>query len=193
MYKIIIALFVSLLFYIGCSSEKKPEVSEELISEMRVNADEFMSGLRNILVGQIQKNGLVAAVSVCSDSAQVLTNNFSVEKGIYIKRVSFNNRNANNTPDDFESEGLNYFQQILDKGNLDTISEYFKVIEENDVEYLRYMKPILLQAPCLNCHGPEEQIMPEVLHVINNLYEDDKAVNYQIGDLRGAVSIQKVF
>jgi hypothetical protein len=194
MYKIIIALFVSLLFYyIGCSSEKQPEVSEELISEMRVNADEFMSGLRDILVGQIQKNGLVAAVSVCSDSAQILTNNFSVEKGIYIKRVSFNNRNANNTPDNFESEGLNYFQQILDKGNLDTLSEYFKVIEENDVKSLRYMKPILLQAPCLNCHGPKDQIIPDVLQVINNRYENDKAVNYQIGDLRGAISIQKVF
>jgi len=193
MYKIIVALVISLLFFTGCTSEKQPEVSEKFISEMRVNADEFMSGLRNILVGQIQKNGLVAAVSVCSDSAQVLTNNFSVEKGIYIKRVSFNNRNANNTPDNFETEGMNYFQQILDKGNLDTLSEYVKVIEENDVKYLRYMKPILLQAPCLNCHGPEEQIMPEVLHVINNLYEDDKAVNYQIGDLRGAVSIQKVF
>lgn len=193
MYKIIIALFVPLLFFTGCTSEKQQEVSEESISEMRVNADEFMSGLRDILVGQIQKNGLVAAVSVCSDSAQILTNNFSVEKGIYIKRVSFNNRNPNNTPDVFETEGLNYFQQNLDKGNLNTVSEYFKVIEENDVKYLRYMKPILLQAPCLNCHGPEEQIMPEVLQLINNRYEDDKAVNYKIGDLRGAISIQKVF
>lgn len=193
MYKIIIVLFVSLLFLTGCSSEKMPEISDELISEMRANSNEFMSGLRDILSGQIQKNGLVAAVSVCSDSAQILTNNFSVEKGIYIKRVSFNNRNPNNIPDDFETEGLKYFQKNLDKGNLDTLSEYFKITEENDIKYLRYMKPIILQAACLNCHGPKDQIMPEVLQVINNRYKNDKAVNYQPGDLRGAVSIQKVF
>ena len=53
-------------------------------------------------------------------------------------------------------------------------------------------KPILVQAPCLNCHGSREQIVPEVLQIIDKRYQNDKAVNYQIGDLRGAVSIQKV-
>lgn len=193
MKKFLLASIVILPLFIGCSSSDKQEVTEESLIEMRSNADEFTTGLRNVLVGQIQTNGLIAAVSVCSDTAQVMTNNFSIEKGIYIKRVSFNIRNPNNSPDDFETEGLNYFQKLLNEGKLDPNSEYFKIIRENDVEYLRYMKPIVLQAPCLNCHGPQEQIIPDVQQIINSRYKNDKAINYHVGDLRGAVSIQKVY
>jgi hypothetical protein len=192
MYKLVFVLLLTLKVISGCSSEKQPEISNEQKSELRSDANEFMNGLKNVLISEIQSNGLKSAVSVCSDTAQVMTNDYSVQKGIYIKRVSFNNRNNNNTPDLFETEGLNYFQKILDEGRLDSLSEYFKIVEEDEVKYLRYMKPILVQAPCLNCHGSREQIVPEVLQIIDKRYQNDKAVNYQIGDLRGAVSIQKV-
>lgn len=192
MYKLVFVLLLTLKVISGCSSEKQPEISNEQKSELRSDANEFMNGLKNVLISEIQSNGLKSAVSVCSDTAQVMTNDYSVQKGIYIKRVSFNNRNNNNTPDLFETEGLNYFQKILDEGRLDSLSEYFKIVEEDEVKYIRYMKPILVQAPCLNCHGFREQIVPEVLQIIDKRYQNDKAVNYQIGDLRGAVSIQKV-
>lgn len=193
MYKILFTSLFTALFITGCSTEQKPEISAYIKSEMRKNANEFMSVLKDVLVSEIQQNGLVAAFSVCSDTAQVMTNNYSIEKGIFIKRVSFNYRNGNNSPDLFETQGLSFFQSILKEGRLDSLSEYYSIVEENDVKYLRYMKPILVQAPCLNCHGMETQIMPEVLSLIKNRYKNDKAKNYQIGELRGAVSIQKVF
>lgn len=193
MEKSLFVLLISLFLIAGCSSEKQTEISESTKLEMRKDADEFMSGLRNVLLSKIKNNGLVAAVSVCSDTAQVMTNNFGVEKGVYIKRVSFKCRNEINNPDEFETEGLKYFEQIKNEGKLDSLSEFIKVVEENNISYLRYMKPILVQPPCLNCHGMEEQIMPEVSELINSKYKNDKARNYQAGDLRGAISIQKVF
>ena len=193
MEKLLFVLLISCFLIAGCSSEKQKEITESSKLEMRKDAAEFMSGLRDVLLNQIKNKGLVAAVFVCSDTAQVMTNNFGVKKGIYIKRVSFKNRNEINLPDEFETEGLKYFEQIRNEGKLDSLSEYIKVVEENDISYLRYMKPILVQPPCLNCHGMEDQIMPEVSELINSKYKNDKAINYQTGDLRGAISIQKVF
>ncbi len=193
MEKLLFVLLISCFLIAGCSSEKQTEIPESTKLEMRENAEEFMSGLRNILLNEIKNNGFVAAVYVCSDTAQVMTNNFGVEKGVYIKRVSFKYRNEINIPDEFETEGLKYFEQIKNEDKLDSLSEYIKVVEEKNINYLRYMKPILVQQPCLNCHGMEEQIMPEVSELINSNYKNDKAKNYQVGDLRGAISIQKVF
>ncbi len=82
---------------------------------MRTTATDFMKDLKSILIKQMQTGGVLQAVSVCSDTAQVLTNNFGVERGIYIKRVSLKNRNPNNFPDDFEKRILNQFEHTTSK------------------------------------------------------------------------------
>jgi hypothetical protein len=193
MYKSVFVLVLLSVFTLSCSSEKRRELSDIEKTILRNNANEFMNGLRNVLIGEIQNKGLVSAVSVCSDTAQLMTNNFGIEKGIFIKRVSFKYRNENNIPDDFETEGLKYFEKLLADGKVDSLTEYAVIVEENDVSYIRYMKPIMIQAPCLNCHGMQEQMMPEVSALIKKRYANDQAINYKIGNLRGAVSIQKVF
>jgi hypothetical protein len=193
MYKSVFVLVLLSVFTLSCSSEKRRELSDIEKTILRNNANEFMNGLRNVLIGEIQNKGLVSAVSVCSDTAQLMTNNFGIEKGIFIKRVSFKYRNKNNIPDDFETEGLKYFEKLLADGKVDSLTEYAVIVEENDVSYIRYMKPIMIQAPCLNCHGMQEQMMPEVSALIKKKYANDQAINYKIGNLRGAVSIQKVF
>lgn len=193
MYKSIFVFTLLSVFTLSCSSEKQRELSDNDITNLRINANEFMNELRDVLLGEIQNKGLIAAVSVCSDTAQLMTNNFGIEKGIYIKRVSFKYRNENNKPDDFETEGLKYFEKMLAGGKVDSLTEYAVIEKENEQNYIRYMKPILITAPCLNCHGIQEQIMPEVYDLIKRKYASDRAINYKIGDLRGAVSIQKVF
>lgn len=193
MYKSLFVLILLFIFTLSCSSEKQSELSETDKTSLRYNANEFMNGLRDVLIGEIQNKGLIAAVSVCSDTAQLMTNNFGIEKGIYIKRVTFKYRNENNIPDDFESVGLKYFEKLQDEGKIDSLTEYAAIVKENNISYLRYMKPILIQAPCLNCHGTQEQMISEVFDLIKKKYSNDKAINYKIGDLRGAVSIQKVF
>lgn len=174
----------------GCS-ENKIEVSENQIAGMRATAVEFMKDLKSILINQIRTNGMLSAVSVCSDTAQVLTNNFGVQKGVYVKRVSLKNRNVNNAPDDFEKRVLNKFTLMQLNNELNDDSEYAEIVEEGEFKYLRYLKPILVQAECLNCHGSENDISPEVEQLINQEYPNDNAVEYKIGDLRGAVSLKK--
>lgn len=186
-----LALLFSLLL-LNCS-EKKEEISESQIIGMRTTAMEFMKNLKGVLINQIQTNGVLQAVAVCSDTAQVLTNDFGVKKGVYIRRVSLRNRNANNFPDDFEKKVLSKFEMLSQNKELISDTEHAEIVQEGDFKYLRYMKPILVQAECLNCHGSETDIMPEVKQLIAQEYSDDKAVGYKVDDLRGAVSLKKVF
>jgi hypothetical protein len=159
---------------------------------MRATAMEFMKDLKSVLISQIQTNGVLQAVAVCSDTAQVLTNNFGVQRGVYIKRVSLKNRNANNFPDEFEKKLLSKFELLNQNKELNDATEHAEIVQEGEFKYLRYLKPILVQAECLNCHGSENDIMPEVKQLIAQEYSNDKAVGYKIGDLRGAVSLKKV-
>ncbi|HCF96715.1 MAG TPA: hypothetical protein DEW46_16805, partial [Verrucomicrobia bacterium] len=43
---------------------------------------------------------------------------------------------------------------------------------------------------CVACHGPEEQIQPDVLAAIRAHYPNDRATGFQPGDLRGAISVE---
>jgi hypothetical protein len=186
----VLALFFY-LFLFSCS-ENKMEISEDQIIGMRTTAMEFMKDLKGVLINQIQTNGVLQAVSVCSDTAQVLTNNFGVQKGVFVRRVSFKNRNVNNSPDDFEKKVLSKFELLHQNKELNSETEHVEIVQEGEFKYLRYLKPILVQAECLNCHGSETDIMPEVKQLIAQEYSKDKAVGYKIGDLRGAVSLKKV-
>jgi len=180
-----------LILLLSCSENKK-DVSKDQLNAMRVSASDFMKDLKGILVKQMQTGGILQAVSVCSDTAQVLTNNFGVERGIYIKRVSLNNRNPNNFPDDFEKRILNRIELLHQNNEINSDTEYYEIVSEGGFSYLRYLKPIIVQAECLNCHGSQTDIMPEVKELIAQNYPDDKAVGYKVGDLRGAVSIKQV-
>jgi hypothetical protein len=189
-YIISIAVLFSLIL-ISCS-ENKVEIREDQIVGMRTTAMEFMKDLKGVLISQIQTNGVLKAVSVCSDTAQVLTNNFGIQKGVYIRRVSFKNRNGNNSPDDFEKKVLSKFELLHQNKELNGETEHTEIVQEGEFKYLRYLRPILVQAECLNCHGSENDIMPEVKQLIAQEYPNDKAVDYLIGDLRGAVSLKRV-
>lgn len=190
---LIIGLSLIILIHSGCSEKSKTQIPEPTKAVLRKDAKEFMESLKSVLMKEMQTNGIASAVSVCADTAQLLTNSFGITKGIYIKRVSFKNRNPNNKPDDFETKALDYFDKLKSEGQLNESTEFVEVTEFDGDLSIRYLKPIIMQAPCLNCHGPVESIMPDVKEIISQKYPDDKAHGYKIGDLRGAISIQKKF
>jgi hypothetical protein len=194
MKKIISSLSILLLIislYSGCREKENTEITEQIKIGLRKDSKEFMETLKAVLVKEMQTNGIVSAVSVCADTAQILTNDYGIKKGIFVKRVSFKNRNPNNYPDKFETSGLKYFEELKSQNKLDENSEYYQVIENDGIKIFRYLKPIVIQAPCLNCHGNVENINTEIKTILHNKYPEDKATGYKVDNLRGAVSIQK--
>ena len=189
-YLINVSILFFLILFLGCA-DKRTEVTEDQLEGMRATSMEFMKSLKGILIKQIQTKGVLQAVSVCSDTAQVLTNNFGLQKGVFIRRVSLKNRNENNYPDDFEKMVLNKFELLKQNNELDDKTEHIETVKEGEYTYVRYLKPILIQAECLNCHGNPNDMMTDVKDLIMQKYPQDKAVGYSIGDLRGAVSVKK--
>ena len=187
----LLAVVITSLLLLNCS-DKELEVTEEQREQMRTTAADFMDELRGILLNQVQTNGVVSALDVCSDTAQVLTNEFGLQRGVFIKRISVKNRNTNNFPDDYEQTVLNSFQIMLRNKKLDGKTELAELVKEGEFTYLRYMKPILIQPECLNCHGSESTMLEEVSSLIAERYPNDKALDYKLGELRGAVSIKKL-
>lgn len=180
------------LFLIACGSDRREKIAEATPEKYRAVAEEFMNELSGVLVTELRKGGPISAIKVCADTAQYLTREFSRKKGIVVKRVSFRNRNKLNAPDDFETAVLIEFEKMRDQGRLRARTEYFEVIQDDGISTARYMKPIIVRPLCLNCHGKESEIDKSVLSIVNENYKNDLARNYEVGELRGAVSIMRV-
>jgi len=167
------------------------ESDKKDVKEFRTAASGFMQDLKIVLTTEMKNNGIVSAVSVCSDTAQVMSQTYSKESDLLIKRVSLKVRNPLNAPDEFEEKVLKDFEKMKAEGTLNDSTEVIAEINENDAKSVRYMKPILIQGTCLGCHGSETSISKDVKKVLTERYPEDKAVNYKAGDVRGAVSIVK--
>jgi hypothetical protein len=189
---LVYAILIIISCLVGCTEDQTPTITESQLNQMRSTSMEFMKELKGILIKEIQQGGVLRAVAVCSDTAQLLTNNFGLQRGVFVKRVSFNNRNESNFPDDYEKGILNKFAMMHKENNLTETFENIEIVSENGSKYLRYMKPIFIQAECLNCHGSETDMHQETKELIAEKYPKDKAINYKLGDLRGAVSLKKV-
>jgi hypothetical protein len=99
-------------------------------------------------------------VRVCSERAQEIKQPFNKGTGHDARRVSLKYRNPKNIPDDYERRKLEEFDFLNREKRLG--NEYFEVAKEKDQEYLRYMRPLVATSLCLVCHGPKENIPPEV-------------------------------
>ena len=152
----------------------------------------FMKELKSTLVAELKSGGPVKAVSVCADTAQKLTAAFGIQNDLEIKRVSSKSRNSLNKPDDFEIKILNKFEELNSSGKIIEATEHVESFETDGVTKIRYMKPIVIQGACLSCHGSDSEVGAEVAQLIKSRYPEDKARNYKIGDLRGAISITQI-
>jgi len=166
---------------------KDPEI-EQALTDARQVSDELGGKLRGLLLREIEKGGFTNAVRVCSEVAQEITLRFNEQKGHHTRRVSLRYRNPKNVPDPFEQRKLEEFDRLNREKKL--ADEYFEVVKGEGQEYLRYMKPLILQPVCIACHGPRENIPAEVKLILEQKYPGDRATGFLVGDVRGAISVK---
>jgi hypothetical protein len=87
---------------------------------------------------------------------------------------------------------LAQFEVGLSRGDKPADMEFSETVAKPDGgKEFHYAKPILMQPMCLSCHGNSEQISAEVKAKLSELYPNDKAINYEAGQLRGAVVLTR--
>ncbi|QXP59262.1 DUF3365 domain-containing protein [Olleya sp. HaHaR_3_96] len=140
------------------------------------------------LMGTIQKKGTIEALAFCNEKAYPLTDSMSVVNNATIKRVSDKPRNQNNLANYKELTYINSF-----KNNIKNNKEPKPIVELSDTKVHVYY-PIITNAMCLQCHGtPNQDIQRPTLDKLASLYPQDKAIGYDVNQVRGvwAISFDK--
>jgi hypothetical protein len=170
--------------------------AEESMAARKEAAQKTAAGFMQELVSALKKEmaagGPAGAVSVCSDLAPSIAGKISRETGWRVTRVGTRVRNPLlGMPDAWEQKVLLDFEKRAAKGeDFDSMS-FSEIVKEPSGKFFRYMKAVAVKPQCLACHGSEEQIAPKVRAILRERYPHDRAVNYKIGDLRGAISIKE--
>lgn len=164
----------------GWSSE--PDQAALKVQGLEI-AQRFVSQLKPTLKSAMQSGGPVHAIDVCSEQAPAIAANLSAQTGWSVKRVSLKARNASTAqPDAWEREQLLAFdRRAAGKQALAPVS----AMVEGE---FRLMLPQLAGGICLTCHG--DTIAPPVQAALDQYYPADVATGYQLGQVRGAISLR---
>jgi hypothetical protein len=158
--------------------------------EARSLVKAFASDLKHVLKTSMKSQGPISALEVCNLQAGPIAQKSAISSGWNIGRTSLKVRNASNTPDEWELNTLRQFEKRKEAGeNLKTM-EYSETVKEGDKSVYRYMKPIPTAGLCVKCHG--SNLGNEVSQKVKQLYPNDQAIGFNIGDIRGAFTLQKI-
>lgn len=188
------ALVLLVLTAPACATKASNEAAQtQHLEESRKTAQEFMQTLGGTLKKQLEAGGAESAIGVCKQIAPALAAEYSKD-GRVVKRVSLKTRNkVQGTPDDWEKQVLEGFDQGQREGKPIASMEIATVTEESDGRWFRYMKAIPTQTMCLQCHGKPADISTGVKAMLTKEYPEDKATGYSAGEIRGAISIKRKF
>ena len=123
--------------------------------------------------------GPVEAIGACQLRAPEIAKALSRD-GVRLGRSSHRLRNPANAPSD-------WLAPILDS-YVESPSDRSPRLVELPDHRRGYAEPILLQPLCLTCHGAD--LAPAVASRISELYPEDRAVDFQVGDLRGVFWVE---
>ncbi len=159
------------------------EIPEELKEQLKSSVKMLAGTLKGHLVAELDAKGPLEAFSVCATKAQELTAAASDER-VFIHRVSLKVRNPADLPSDFERVQLERFEALHAEDKLP--EGEFLTAQDDGRSAVYFFKPLLIDKPCLLCHGERDAIDPALLAKIETTYPGDEATGYKEGDLRGA-------
>lgn len=173
-------------------SVRANESGDVLLGEARSAANRLLQNVRSEVVSELERTGPIRAITVCKFSAPELSSSISRQTGMRVTRVSLKPRNPSlGEADAWEQKQLLEFERRLSKGEKIESLEVSQVVTEPAGRAYRYMKAIPVGAPCLSCHGSPDMIPEGVKALLANDYPRDRATGYQVGQIRGAVSVKK--
>jgi hypothetical protein len=147
--------------------------------------------LLSVLQEEIARSGPEGAISTCRDQAPALARAASEQSGWNVRRVSLRNRNPKAVPDAWERAALEDFDRRAAANEPAARLERAELVQENGRAVQRYMRALPTIELCMNCHGTPDRVSPAVTARLKELYPDDRAVGYRVGEIRGAITLRK--
>lgn len=145
--------------------------TEAQIQAMVGAKDALFTALSGRLM-EAMAGGPANAIAVCQREAGTLAEEVGRSHNVKIGRTGVRLRNQRNQAPAWAGE---WIEQAVAEPR-------FAVLSNQQVAALL---PIKLQPQCVMCHGPTEQILPEVKSALVDRYPQDRATGFEIGQLRG--------
>jgi hypothetical protein len=149
------------------------QVSQEDMARAQEQLLPFKQELKAALVGALEE-GAESSIQICREQAPAIAASLG-EAGVSMGRTSHRLRNPANAP-------ASWMEPLL--------AAYLEDPENTEPRAVQlgggtfgYVEPIYIESFCLSCHGIT--IAPEVEARIQELYPQDQARGYRVGDLRG--------
>ena len=190
-----LALAITLCLAVPMSlAQPGPGRNENAMQETRDIASAMLKELGQTLQSAMANGGPENAIGVCKTQAPEIAQNLSAKHQLQVARVGTRARNAvMGQPNEWQALALKQFEARLANGDKPQDIEFVQLTKSGSYDLeLRYAKPIVMQAMCTACHGSPEQITPAVKAKLQQLYPNDKAVDYKPGELRGAVVVTRI-
>lgn len=172
---------------VSVSERAEPQVDMgALKSEGITVIQTFGSQLKPQLKSAMAEGGTVQAIAVCAEQAPTIARSVTESTGWNVKRVSLKTRNDETAmPDDWERQTLEWFDAQVASGVDASTLVKAEVVDDT----FRMMKAQPVEGICLACHG--SVLSPGTESALNAHYPNDVARGYELGQVRGAFSIQK--
>ena len=153
-------------------------------------AGRLFTSLMTTLQEKIASEGPEAAIAYCRLEALPLTAQIAEEfpQVQSVRRTALRVSNSGNQPDATDRAVLE--EWLASWKPAAPPKPVIKQVTTDDVtKAIRYYRPVPVMATCLACHGSEKEIAPNVRAAITRDYPQDEAVDFQEGDLRGAIVV----
>jgi len=191
---VLILIFMFSALLISCGNQpdtpKQAEPVEtidttEILEQGKAISKAAFKTLSSNLKMAMEEGGVDNALKFCNIQAMPLTDSVSSKYDVNLRRASHRPRNPGNRADSLELEIIKeYLSQIEDNGEL-------KPVVKQHGNKVSYHAPIrITNQLCLSCHGqPGKDIAEADLETLQELYPQDEATGFEMGELRGIWSI----
>ncbi len=152
---------------------------EEGLAAAKKGAKMLGKTLKTNLGGAMQKSGPVGAMQMCADDAAKMTATVASPR-LRVGRSTLRLRNPKNA----EAPGW-VKTWLTESGERKAVG--LTGVEEVVDGTARFLKPLAINGLCLTCHGDQNTQPLDMKELLANRYPEDRAVGYEVGDLRGAL------
>lgn len=186
------SLAALLLAGAGLSAAYAADDVAALSKETRETTQPLLAKVVGTLKESLNKATPHETVDTCLEKLPGMVKEMREKTGWNIRRVSLKTRNAERgTPDEWEARVLADFDRRAAAGEKREQLEAGEIVQTPEGRVFRYMKALPVQEACLTCHGDAAKLTPELKAKLATLYPKDQATGYELGQIRGALTVKR--